>query len=104
MDGDRTWSDWNEGYLIREFNEENGRKLSEIISILNPNLVPKGDWRRDDEFCETASKLLHDTYERQVESFLNEWTNLMNECMREEAEKDLDKTFGNIFTRFGIVQ
>lgn len=104
MDGDRTWSDWNEGYLIREFNEENGRKLLEIISILNPNLVPNGDWQRDDDFCEAASKLLHDTYERQVESFLNEWTNLMNECMRREAEEDLDKTFGNIFTRFGIVQ
>ena len=102
---DYVYDDWKEGYLIREIPQQFDEKLFEILTLLDPNIQPKReDWRRDDEFCEDASKVLYDAYERQIESILGEYSSLMNECKRQSALKDLKSTFNNLFTRFGIVQ
>ena len=102
---DYVYDDWKQGYLIREIPHQFDEKLFEIFALLDPNLQPKtNDWRREDDFCERASNILYDAYERQIDNILGEYTSLMNECKRQSALKDLESTFNNIFIRFGIVQ
>lgn len=93
----RANDDWREGYLLRNVNGESEELLKKILRILAPNLIEKMFNDYDDEAWQTASKLLDDTFNREVENIITDYTNNMNEngndWLKKEATNDLCEFF-----------
>ena len=93
-------NDWNEGYLMRDFNEENIGKVKEIISYLSPEVAAS----ENDDFFINASKILSDTFDREIGNIISEYTQIKNECHEVTAKKEIEAELGNPFMNYGIFE
>jgi hypothetical protein len=95
--------DWDEGYLIRNFNDENIDKVNEILKFLNPKLM-NYDNSGDDNLMSEVSKLLRTKFEREIDNIVLEYTDLTNECKQRAAKEDITNSLCDKLIRYGIVE
>jgi hypothetical protein len=98
VDTERWQYDWEEGYLIQEFNEEQKEKLRQILKLTNPKLT-----LTDDNSSEVA-KFLDTAFENEVNDIVYDYSYESDQCIRREVVGILEKETKNPFLRFGIVE
>jgi hypothetical protein len=90
--------DFKEGYFFNQFNEENLKKVKEIISIISPQSV---ELETDDQKSEAGKKLM-DMFRNEVESMIYEYTSLTNESKTRGFNQMIKDDFCNPFYNYGI--
>lgn len=90
--------DWNEGYIIRNFNNDN---LNTILSIFKLIGFYKNNDDSDDYFSNGA-KLLGDIYNNEVSSIVWEYANEMNICKKRGAIDMITSDSCEVFQKYGI--
>ena len=90
--------DFKEGYFFNQFNEENLKKVKEIISIISPQSV---ELETDDQKSEAGKKLI-DMFRNEVESMIYEYTSLTNESKTRGFNQMIKDDFCNPFYNYGI--
>ena len=93
-------SDWKEGYLINEFNEQNRKKVKELIGFLSPELLTLDG----DEYSQGVSKILSNTFDREVTNIISSYVSLKDDCIEETAKEEISSEFSNPFQNYGIFE
>lgn len=97
---DPSWTDdeWRQGYLMREFNEENLEKVRNILKYLSPRLAKLDT----DEVFSEASSLIYDQFPDEIDYILGDWTSEMNECKSKSFRAEVEDDLGDRFVNYGI--
>lgn len=95
---DTSKNDWDEGYLIKEFSDENLSKVSDILKLISPEIYKL---RNDDEY-HRASKILSTMFERQVDNIISEYNTEKNNCLSRSAQDMIESESCNVFQTYGI--
>jgi hypothetical protein len=98
VDTERYSYDWEEGYIIGSFNEEQKEKVREILKITNPKLTLTND--NDSE----VAKYLGVTFGNEVNDIKYEYSYEYAKCEERAISNVLEKETKNPFIRFGIVE
>ena len=96
-DSYRYQDDWNEGYIIEGFNEENTQKLEELLALTNPKLNTNG---RDFEIA----RFLDKKFESEVDDLISDYGDMNWDCIFRAIQKTLRDETNNPFGKIGIVQ
>lgn len=92
-------NDWDEGYLLRDFSDENVNKLKEILTLISPGIKNLSD---DGDYSE-ASKLLSNMFDRNVSNIVSVWSDEMNECKTRQSKKEIEDDLCDPFANYGII-
>lgn len=90
--------DFKEGYFFQQFNEENLKKVKQILSIISPQSV---QLETDDQKSEAGKKLL-DMFGNEIESIIYDYTSESNQCKTRGFNKMIKDDFCNAFDNYGI--
>ena len=93
-------SEWNEGYIVDRFNDENIKLLKEILKFILPQYV-NADFS-DDEVRTIVSKTLADMFDRWVSNITDEYQTEMNRAAEEGAKQTIEEELCNYFEKYGI--
>ena len=96
---DMAYEDWKEGYLLYEFNDENRRKILEIMTYFNPKLD-----KMEDATNNQIAKLLYDTFPRQTENIIDDYQSEKEQCMTRTAQTDITNDLKDKFINYGIFE
>ena len=91
--------DWNGGYFFGWFSDENKGKLKQILKYISPDLISLDD----EEKKEKAGEKLMDMFGGKVESMLEEYVDLENNCRHDEAKKQINDEICEIFQNYGLI-
>jgi hypothetical protein len=97
-DGYQTTEDFAEGYFFSYFNDENLKKIKEILSIIEPSSVPL----ETDEQKLNAGKKLLDMFENEIDNIISDYTSEQNQCKTKGFNKMIKNDFCNAFENYGI--
>jgi len=95
---DTGYQDWDEGYLMRDLNEENIAIIKQILLYIKPDIMELKD---DDQYKE-ASVLLKETFSRQIESIIDDFTHERDSAMQKAAEEEIRDELCNPFQNYGL--
>jgi hypothetical protein len=98
VDTERWRYDWEEGYIIEGFNEEQKEKVREILKLTNPKLT------LTNENTSIVAKFLMNTFENEVDDIIYEYSYESEQCIRREVIEILEKETKNPFLKHGIVE
>ena len=93
--------DWSEGYLIKNFNEENVALVNNILKYTKPSLRLD---LNDDNSTTEVSKFLETSFENEVDNITYEFGTLDWDCKVRAIQADIEKETSNLFSRFGIIE
>lgn len=92
-------SDWKEGYLTHQFNQENKSKLIQLANFLSPGTIKEPYTESDfGPICEK----LKSTFPREIDRIVSEFHDLDEESRRDAILDDVKNSFGKAFESFGI--
>lgn len=97
-DRDRYENEWEEGYVVDSFNEEQKNKIREILKLTNPKL------QLNDDNNVAVSKFLESVFPNQVDNIKYDYSYEHTECVRRAVVKNLESETKNPFMRFGIIE
>lgn len=89
--------DWDEGYVMNHFNEENLQLVSEIMEVLSPGL----DVDNHENYIK-MSDVLKTTFEKRVSTIIDEYYSAIESSMTTAVELDAKDELCNIFEEDGI--
>jgi hypothetical protein len=90
--------DWNEGYVLNHFfNEENREKIEEIKRIIAPNLNLIVD-SESAEFC----RKLHNLFDRKIRNIINEYGHQMNNAYVNSMKDKIREELCDVLNSDGI--
>jgi hypothetical protein len=92
------YEDWKEGYLMREMDDENRKKVLEITSFMDPSIKNLDN----DENVTKASKLLMDNFRRETESIVDDYISEKDSCMAETAKTSIRSELCDPFQTYGL--
>lgn len=97
MDGD---DEWNGGYILRYFNNEELELLREIIKIILPVYANTdfSDDKINSEICET----LNEMFDYEIGSIISDYQIEMNRITRIGVERQVEDDLCNFFESYGI--
>jgi hypothetical protein len=98
VDTERWKYDWEEGYIIGGFNDEQKEKVREILKLTNPKLI------LTNENTSIVAKFLMNTFENEVDDIIYEYAYESEQCIRREVIEILEKETKNPFLKHGIVE
>ena len=98
VDTERWRSDWEEGYLIDSFNEEQKEKVRQILKLTNPKLT------LTDENTHIVANFLDTTFNNEVEDIIYDYAYESEQCISREVISILKKETKNPFLKHGIVE
>lgn len=98
VDTERWKYDWEEGYIMDGFNNEQKDKVRQILKLTNPKLT-----LTDDNNSQVA-KFLETAFENEVNDIVYDYSYESDQCIRREIVSILEKETKNPFLRFGIVE
>jgi hypothetical protein len=90
--------DFGEGYFFNYLNEENLKKIKQILSIVSPDSVPLDTEEQKSE----AGKKLIDMFGNEIDSIIYEYTSETNECKTRGFNQMIKDDFCNAFYNYGI--
>jgi hypothetical protein len=96
-------SEWNEGYLVRQFNESNLRLFNEIVKIISPENIDIDftDYNNDkiiNEVCETMLEL----FTNQIENIFDKYRILMDNATEIGVRKTIESDLCHYFNDYGF--
>jgi hypothetical protein len=100
-DGYSTDDDWNEGYLLRGFSQENIDKVREILKYTNPNLVNFDS--TDDDACREVSVFLNNLDSNRISYITGEYTSLFNDSANKAAKQEITNDLCNVLTPYYFI-
>lgn len=98
VDTERWKYDWEEGYLIQNFNEEQKEKLRQILKLTNPKLI------LTDENSSNVAKFLETTFKNEVDDIIYDYSYESDECVKRAVVSVLENETNNPFRNFGIIE
>lgn len=98
VDTERWKYDWEEGYIIQDFNEEQKDKVRQILKFTNPKLT-----LTDDNSSEVA-KFLETVFENEVGDIVYDYSYESEQCVKKEVVDILEKETKNPFRNLGIIE
>jgi len=90
--------DWDEGYIHRNFNQENMAKFDRIGQFIMPSIFSKDVEEGRVALCER----LQSSFKREVENIIDSYYDVEEEARRDGIIEDVQSSFANSFERFGI--
>jgi hypothetical protein len=90
--------DFRDGYFFGQFNEENLKKIKEILSIIEPGSVPL---ETDEQKSEAGNKLLV-MFGNEIDDIISDYTSESNQCKTRGFNKMIKDDFCNAFDNYGI--
>lgn len=99
FEGDYIYEDWHEGYVLRDFNEENTQKLKDILILIAPE-ISKLEY--DDDY-KKASELLRSMYERRCDEIIYSYQSERNACKVRGAKQMIEGDTCEAFQNYGIL-
>jgi hypothetical protein len=100
FDGYRYEQDWEEGYLIRHFDESNIDLVNQILKYTKPGFV----YSEDDDIRKEISTFLSQTFSNEINDIIYEYGVLDWDCILKSITKIMDDETSNPFMRLGIVE
>jgi hypothetical protein len=95
FDSYRGEDDWDEGHILRYFNDENTELAHELKNILAPHV------NLDDNPKEFL-KILKDTFNNQVDYIIGDYVSELDSAMSNAMEKEIKEELCDIFMSDGI--
>lgn len=99
VDYDHGYNEWNEGYLLYEFSEENKIKFKQIVKLVLPSAVNLDEDSDKQEAC----KRVEDMFSREIDYIISDWVDEQNECRNRGAKEWIEGDVCNYFDKFGII-
>jgi len=99
VDYDHGYNEWNEGYLIYYFSDENMNKFRKIVRIILPsaaNLV-------EDSEKEDACIKVEDMFSNEIDYITSDWVDEQNACRTRGAKEWVESDVCDYFNKFGII-
>ena len=97
MQFDTASEEWEEGYVIRTFDDENNERLKEIIKYA-PKIIKLNDTESIVEF------LSNENLEREVVNITTEYQSYYNDCATDTIKEVIKSELSDILQPFGIIQ
>jgi hypothetical protein len=99
VDYDHGYNEWNEGYLIYYFSDENMNKFKQIVRLVLPSAA---NLERDSE-KEEACKRVEDMFSNEIDYITGDWVDEQNACRTRGAKEWIESDVCNYFNKFGII-
>lgn len=99
-DSGYAYDEWNEGYLIGWFNEDNTQRLQEIVSLVAPQFSKLGSH----EDKEGASQLLDEMFPNEISEIYDDWVSEYNACKNRAGAESVRSELCDAFKNYGIIE
>lgn len=100
-DSDTIYYDWKEGYILRNFNDENKQLLEKIITIASPSILTfKND---EDKYYESVSSFLTDNFYGESDNIQTEYQDQLNKGADKRIKEFAISDIGDPFRNYGIL-
>ena len=99
VDYDHGYNEWNEGYLIYYFSDENMNKFKQIVRLVLPsaaNLVEDSDKQE-------ACQRVEDMFSNEIDYITSDWVDEQNACRTRAAKEWVESDVCDYFNKFGII-
>lgn len=100
MDYDNGYNEWNEGYLLYQFSEENLTKLKQILRLISPSTAKLDT----DEDKQVSSQLLEKMFSNEVDYIITDWTDEENRCKNNGAKEWIEGDTCDYFSNYGLIR
>lgn len=97
-DSYRYEDDWEEGYIIQDFNQTNIEKVETILRLTNPTLKLGDDNRSE------VAKFLDKMFSSQIDELVYDYGSAHNECVTSAVKETILNDVKNPFNKFGIIE
>jgi hypothetical protein len=91
--------EWNEGYMIQSFNDENKKLVDKIVELIKPKFF---NWKEDDGIREQLCKLLYKMFDGRISNIISEYGTGYENAGSEALKKELIDDFCNPFVENNI--
>ena len=99
VDYDYGYNEWNEGYLIYSFSDENMNKFKQIVRLVLPSAANlEGDSEKQE-----ACQRVEDMFSREIDYITSDWVDEQNECRTRGAKEWIEHDVCNYFNKFGVI-
>jgi hypothetical protein len=100
IDYDHGYNEWNEGYLLYQFSDDNLTKLKQILRLISPPTAKLDT----DEDKEQSSKLLEKMFPNEVDYIITDWTDEENSCKNRAAKEWIESDVCDYFSNYGLIR
>jgi hypothetical protein len=100
IDYDHGYNEWNEGYLLYQFSDENLNKLKQILKLVSPSTAKLDT----DEDKEKSSKLVEKLFPDEIDSIISDWTDEENICKNKGAKEWIESDVCDYFSNYGLIR
>jgi hypothetical protein len=99
VDYDHGYNEWNEGYLIYYFSDENMNKFKQIVRLVLPSAANLDEHSEREEAC----KRVEDIFSNEVDYITSDWVDEQNACKNRGAKEWVESDVCNYFNKFGVI-
>jgi hypothetical protein len=99
IDYDHGYNEWNEGYLIYYFSDENMNKFKQIVRLVLPSAANLAEHSEREEAC----KRVEDIFSNEVDYITSDWVDEQNACKTRGAKEWVESDVCNYFNKFGVI-
>ena len=100
VDYDHGYNEWNYGYLIYQFSDENLIKFKQIVRIVLPSAANL----EEDSEKEEACKKVEDMFSNEVDYITSDWVDEQNVCRSKGAKEWVESDVCDYFNKYGIIR
>lgn len=102
FDSSMVEDDWKEGYLMRNFDDEQLQRLQKYIKIINPKLYDCVKDLNNDMCASEVSNFLLGTFSEEVSDIITDYTYDANQDTYEGIQKYLEVNYSNMFESYNL--
>jgi hypothetical protein len=88
------YEEWKEGYILNYFDEENRKKLDEIVTLIKPDYF---DWYENEESKRNLCKLLDTLFERNIDIITSDYSSYFERAGEAALKAELCNDFCDPF-------
>ena len=99
IDYDHGYNEWNEGYLIYYFSDENMNKFKQIVRLVLPSVASL----EDDSDKEEACKRVENMFSNEIDYITSDWVDEQNNCKSRGAKEWIESDVCDYFNKFGVI-
>jgi hypothetical protein len=100
IDYDHGYNEWNEGYLLYQFSDDNLTKLKQILRLISPSTAKLDT----DEDKEASSVLLEKMFPNEVDYIITDWTDEENDSKNNGAKELIEGDVCDYFYNYGLIK
>ena len=97
-------NDWDEGYGLGNFNDENLGKVKEILTLLRPELSDTDLRTTNNSDVLEVSNFLRQEFENEIDQIIYEYTDYFDSCLVDGMKDYVKDRLCNKLINFGIIE